>query len=68
MAGELASNWTDFDERETAALAKMRERLESLQSDSDAFAAELRANEDEALDKWGLAINAMREQLVFNLS
>jgi len=64
MASEIEGNWTDFDEREAAALNVLGERLAALRQDSENFASELRANEDEALDKWGLAINAMREQLV----
>jgi hypothetical protein len=64
LAEELATSWTDFDSHEAGALAALRERLEGLRSESEAFAGELRGNEDAAAEKWGTAIGALRDQLV----
>ncbi len=62
------NSWSDFDSRQSAALASLRERLDTLRQDSQEFEGSMRDSQEGALRTWSNAIDALGERLTATLS
>jgi len=62
------SSWSDFDSRQSASLASLRERLDTLRQDSQEFEGSMRESQEGALTSWSNSIDALGERLTATLS